>query len=185
MLSIFRKIQIPKLTYFNLKVDISAIEAWIKNPKEIAVNTNFSNNGHNIKSFTITLLPNEPFLFYHNYLNEFSTTIAGSISIGDDNITTLEWEWDNKHFFVFTREPHQVLFCLPLSEIFPFLNGIMPTSTANGTHGKTEIDILLAKELFSKQLTVSWMRNAFIKYENSLIELTLIRPSSSEKLLYD
>lgn len=60
----------PKTTNFFLKFNLTAIKEWLKDKKEIQPQDRYQwDKSSHVRQYKITMLPHDPFLFYHEELN--------------------------------------------------------------------------------------------------------------------
>jgi hypothetical protein len=79
-----KKIELPKLSYLVLSVNLEATEQWMTNQRKIQPIPKKGWEGFNTKEYKITILPTNPFTFYHSQVNEFQPSIDGLDIISND-----------------------------------------------------------------------------------------------------
>jgi hypothetical protein len=108
-----------KLTVFHLKLNVDEISAYLKG-KCVVTPDKGNNWKHNdkVKSYDITYLGTDPFLFYHKNANEFASSINGRDCVNDGEID-IEWEWVEGYFLATAN--NQIIFCAPELEIIQLM----------------------------------------------------------------
>jgi len=108
---------LPRLSYFILKVNLSAIEQWLPSQSKINASPEKDWKDVNIKKYEITILPTDPFTFHHKQVNEFSPSIGGADTIEDKAGGWIEWDWNQSYFYVNVSDPRITIFSVPTDEI--------------------------------------------------------------------
>ena len=103
----------PPLTYISLSFNISSMERWLENKQLIPPITTWDSTDEIIEH-SITLLPQDPFLYYHNDKMQFSTDIGGYEYIDNKNVSSLEWGWNRVNFYVAITDRRIPVFYAPL-----------------------------------------------------------------------
>jgi hypothetical protein len=87
-----------KLTVFHLKLNVDEISTYLKG-KCVVTPDKGNNWKHNdkVKSYDVTYLGTDPFIFYHKNANEFASSINGRDCVNDGEID-IEWEWVEGYF---------------------------------------------------------------------------------------
>jgi hypothetical protein len=108
-----------KLTVFHLKLNVDEISTYLKG-KCVVTPDKGNNWKHNdkVKSYDITYLGTDPFLFYHKNANEFASSINGRDCVNDGEID-IEWEWVEGYFLATAN--NQIIFCAPELEIIQLM----------------------------------------------------------------
>ncbi|MFT6349396.1 MAG: hypothetical protein ACJAYB_002417 [Psychromonas sp.] len=108
-----------KLTVFHLKLNVDEISTYLKG--KCVVTPDKGNNwkrNDKVKSYDITYLGTDPFLFYHKNANEFASSINGRDCVNDGEID-IEWEWVEGYFLATAN--NQIIFCAPELEIIQLM----------------------------------------------------------------
>jgi hypothetical protein len=108
-----------KLTVFHLKLNVDEISTYLKG-KCVVTPDKGNNWKHNdkVKSYDVTYLGTDPFIFYHKNANEFASSINGRDCVNDGEID-IEWEWVEGYFLATAN--NQIIFCAPELEIIQLM----------------------------------------------------------------
>lgn len=177
-----KKIDIPLLSYFILKINLTSANKWIVEPAKISASPESEWKDHNLKEYKITLMPSETFTFFHNQANEFSPSIGGNEILQNEPIGVVEWGWNETHFYVTVSEPRSIILSVPLDEIFHLIK--TGNNLSKNGHGEKEIISLGVNEYFNEIYRNRHFRKA-ITYSNDIASLTVIPASSSDAVLYE
>ncbi len=173
--------ELPLLSYFLLKVNLSAIEQWL--PSQVKTNPCPTNDWKNpkTKEYKITILPTDPFTFYHNQANEFSPSIGGLDILNNENIGCIEWAWTQSFFYVNVSEPRVPIFSVPIGEIFHLLKtGKNLSEKALRDKDTISLDI---DEKFNEIYRNRSSRFG-ITYSNELVSLSVVCASADDLVNY-
>lgn len=180
-----KKAVLPKLSYFLLKVNLAAIEQWLPNQGKIDPIPKKNWESFDIKEYKITLLPSDPFVFYHNNVNEFSSSIGGTHVINNKNFIYIEWFWEGSYFYLSVSEPNSEgrvpIFAAPIEEMFNLLK--TGNNLSEQFLGDEKI-IKLHSEGNHNEVYRSRSGRHSLAYSNSLVSLTLICASSNDLVSY-
>jgi hypothetical protein len=178
-----KKIDLPKLSYFILKVNLYAIEKWLLNQQKIKPVAEDKWKGFNTKEYKITILPTQPPTFFHNKVNEFSPSIGGLDIIKDGSIGCIEWSWTNSFFGLNVSEPRVSIFAAPIDEIFHLLKtGSNLSKQAGGDKGVIKIG-LDEVGLFDEVYRVRSPDYSLV-YSNELVSFTLVCANANDLVSY-
>ncbi len=175
------KNEIPLLTYFTIKVNLSETAKWTKTPAVIKPCSESDWRDDEFKEYQITLLPFESFTFYHNQANEFSPSIGGMDIIEDKDIGCIEWAWTKSHFYINVSDPRITIFSAPLDEIFHLMK------TGNNLSKKAIDDqsvISLGGEEMFDEILVNKSPNYALRYSNHLASLMVVSASANDLVNY-
>jgi hypothetical protein len=176
-----KKVELPKLSYFILKVNLAAIEQWLSNQRKILPSQEIDWEKFDVKEYKITILPTDPFTFYHNQANEFSPSIGGFDIISNNNISCIEWFWNQSYFCLTVSDPIVQIFAAPIDEMFHLLK------TGRNLSGQPFNDkgvIKLGSDELFDELHRSGPISYSLKYSNELVSLTLVRSSPDDRVSY-
>ena len=176
-----KKIGLPKLSYFILKVNLSAIEQWLPRQKKIEPTPEKNWRGVDTKEYQITILPTVPFTFYHNQANEFSPSIGGLDIIGNENIGCVEWSWNQSYFYLSVSEPKVSVFAVPIDEMLHLLK--TGSNLSKQVLGDEEVIKLGSDKLFDEIYRSRSARYSLV-YSNELVSLTLACASPNDLVSY-
>lgn len=166
-----KKIDLPKLCYFMLKVNLAAIEQWLPNQGKVEPTPEKDWKGFDTKEYKITILPTDPFTFYHNQANEFSPSIGGLDIISNENIGCIEWSWNQSYFCLNVSEPRVSIFAAPIDEMIHLLK--TGSNLSKQALGDKEVIKLGSEELFDEIFRSRSTRYSLV-YSNELVSLTLV-----------
>ena len=176
-----KKAEQPKLSYFTLKVNLAAIEQWLLNQEKIEPIPEKDWKGFNTKEYQITILPTDPFTFYHNQVNVFSPSIGGLDVIRHEVVGCIEWSWNQSHFLVSVSEPRITIFSAPIGEMLHLLK--TGSNLSKNALGDKEVIKLGSDELFDDVHRLRVSRYSLV-YSNELASLTLICASPDDLVHY-
>jgi len=176
-----KKIELPNLSYFTLKVNLAAIDLWLSNQGKIEPTPERDWKGFDTKEYQITILPTDPFTFYHNQANEFSPSIGGLDIIKNENIGCIEWSWNQSHFCLNVSEPRVAIFAVPIDEIFHLLK--TGSNLSKQALGDKEVIKLGSEEPFDEVYRSRSTRYSLV-YSNELVSLTLVCASPDDLVNY-
>jgi len=176
-----KKIDLPKLSYFTLKVNLEAIEQWLCAQRRIEPTSENDWNGFDVKEYQITILPTEPFTFYHKQANELSPSIGGLDIIKNENIGCIEWSWNESYFTLNVSEPRVSIFAAPLDEMFHLLK--TGSNFSKQVLGDKEVIKLGSEELFDEVNRSRSTRYSLV-YSNELVSLTLVCANPNDLVSY-
>jgi len=176
---------IPPLAYFNLEFNITAISKWVTDKQAIPADQKW-NNEDITKNHLITMLPMDPFLFYHNDVNEYSPAIAGSESITDKELYAIEWQWTDSDFGVTVNEERHIIFLAPLDEIFYLLKNRKPISIYNNASKDMDGGVINIEqnEEYCQQVYKKSVFGSGVSFSNSLVKFSLVYATASSVVLY-
>ena len=173
--------ELPLLSYFILKVNISAVEKWMTNRQKIRAIPEKSWKGSESKEYQITLLPTDPFTFYHNQANEFSPSIGGIDFIDQETISPIEWDWNKSFFYVNVSDPRITIFAVPIDEIFHLLR---TGSNQSKQPLKDEEVISLGEGENFDEIYRNRTFQFSLRYSNELAALDVVRASPGDLVNY-
>jgi len=176
-----KKIELPKLSYFILKVNLAAIEQWLPNQRKVEPTPKRDWKGFDTKEYKITILPTAPFTFYHNQANEFSPSIGGLDIISNENIGCVEWSWDQSHFYLNVSEPRVSVFSVPIDEMIHLLK--TGRNLSKQVLRDEEVIKLGSDKLFDEVCRSRPTRYSLM-YSNELVSLTLVCASPNDLVSY-
>ena len=176
-----KKKELPRLSYFTLKVNLAAIEKWIPNRRKIEPTTDKDWKDFNTKEYQITILPTDPFTFYHNQANEFSPSIGGLDIINNEDVGCIEWAWNRSYFYVNVSEPRISIFLIPIDEIFHLLK--TGSNLSKQALGDTEVIKLGTDEELSEVYRAR-STSYSLRYSNELVSLTVVCASPDDLVNY-
>jgi hypothetical protein len=176
-----KKIELPKLSYFILKVNLAAIQQWLPNQRKIEPTPEKDWKGCDTKEYKITILPTDPFTFYHNQADEFSPSIGGLDIISNEKIGCVEWSWNESYFYLNVSEPRVPIFSVPIDEMFHLLK--TGNNLSKQALGDKEFITLGSDELFDEFYRSRSTRYS-LAYSNELVSLTLICARSYDLVNY-
>lgn len=179
-----KKRELPKLSYFILRVNLAAIAQWLPNRRKIEPTTPDKNwNRFDTKEYKITIFPTEPFTFYHNMANEFSHSINGLDTIENEHIGCfeIEWSWNQSYFFVTVSYPRVPIFAVPIDEMLHLLK--TGKNLSKDTFEDEEVIKLGSEKLFD-EIHRSRFTSYSLAYSNELVSLTLVYSNPGEFVNY-
>ncbi|MCG8314511.1 MAG: hypothetical protein MI976_14985 [Pseudomonadales bacterium] len=175
-----KEITLPKLAYFTIEVNLEKLRDWVNQPRKIEPQSSWDWRHAEKLTYKITILPTDPFTFYHNAANEFSANVGGLDLVGSP-IDCLEWDWNQSYFYVNACEPRKTIFCISIDEIFYLLrNGRNASQTAGRDK---EVISLNENELFDEVLRDRSL-SAYVAYSNELASLSVVCASASDLVNY-
>ncbi len=176
-----KKKEPPLLSYFILKINLSAIEQWLPNQTKIDPIPDKDWKSTKTKEYEITILPTDPFTFYHKQANEFSPSIGGLDVLKNESIGCVEWAWNQSYFYVNISEPRIPIFSVPIDEILHLLKAGKNLSTK--APRVEEIISLDTDEKFNEIHRNRSSRFALM-YSNELVSLTIVCASADDFVNY-
>lgn len=176
-----KKKELPLLSYFILKLNLSAIEQWLSNQTKINPTPDHDWQSNETKEYKITILPTDPFTFYHQQADEFSPSIGGIDVLNNENIGCVEWTWNQSYFYLNVSEPRVPIFSIPIDEILHLLKTGKNLSTKVAEDNK--IISLDTDEKFS-ETHLNRLPRFSLKYSNELASLTIVSASADDLVNY-
>jgi hypothetical protein len=176
-----KKVELPKLSYLLLKVNLAAIEQWLPNQRKVTPTSGKNWEGFDTKEYKITILPTDPFTFYHNQANEFSPSIGGLDIISNENIGCVEWSWNQSYFYLSVSEPRVSIFAVPIDEMIHLLK--TGSNLSKQVLGDEEVIKLGSGKLFDEVYRSRSTRYSLV-YSNELVSLTLVCASPDDLVNY-
>lgn len=176
---------IPPLANLNLEFNITAISKWVADKKSIPPDQKW-NNDDVTKNHLITMLPMDPFLFYHNDVNEYSPAIAGSESIADDEVYAIEWQWTHSDFVVTVNNERHIIFLVPLEEILYLLKNRHPIPISDNARKDMDGAVINidSTEKYCRQIYKEPFFRSGIIFSNSLVKFSVVYTTASNVVLY-
>ncbi|HEY5602798.1 MAG TPA: hypothetical protein VIM41_06790 [Gammaproteobacteria bacterium] len=167
----------PPLTYIWLSFNISAMERWLESKHTINPISEWDDSDKTIKHL-ITLLPQDPFLFYHDDKRQFSPGIGGYEYPDIKVINSIEWRWNQEYFFVSITDETIPVFFAPLSEIFHFLQNKSPSSL---TDHDIEIQI---QDNYCKKVHQYPVFGTGVGFKNELVDISFVCANADNLVQY-
>lgn len=179
----------PPVAIFQLEVNLTTIKHWLRNKQLISPDSVWDRNSE-LKKYKITMLPQDPFLFYHHGVNEFSPFIAG-IDFIDDELESIEWGWGNNVFHVVLTESgpkgeplREIVFYCPLDDVFHLLiHRRAKSDNLRKDYEGTEI-ALSEKADFCHQVHRSIGWGSSLIFTNALVRLNVFVLGNSHVVRY-
>ncbi len=173
----------PPLAYFQLSFNMTAMHNWVINKCTINPESEWDNSDVK-KEYLITMLPQDPFLFYHNEVNDFSPAIGGFEYIEDKKIGSIEWKWDDRYFIVLITDEIIPIFFAPLDEIFFLLKNKKP----NSENLLKDMDGMVVDTGYGGNYCTEIYKNIIftsgIAFSNSLVKLSVIYADATNLVKY-
>jgi hypothetical protein len=130
------------------------------------------------------LLPQDPFLFYHNDVNELSPAIGGFEYINSREVGSLEWKWDKTSFIVFITDEMIPVFFAPLTDIFYLLQHGAPKSNNLREDVKGRLIETDYEDTFCHQVHMELLFSSGVSYRNSLVKLSVVPVTANNLVKY-
>ncbi|MCK5881047.1 MAG: hypothetical protein KAG18_04170 [Sinobacterium sp.] len=135
-----------------------------------------------VKSYEVTYLGTDPFIFYHKRANEFASSINGRDSLNCRDID-IEWEW-LEGYLIF-RANDEIIFCAPETEILQLmLNGKVETDNIKKSMKGEVIELGLGIEDIN-QVYKSHVFTDGVVFSNKLASLSVLHSRSSDFVHYN
>lgn len=176
-----KKNEPPNLAHFILKVNLMGLKQWIPNQSKVAGIPEKDWKSFDTKEYEITILPTDPFTFYHKQPNEFSPSIGGMDILNDEAVGCIEWSWNQTHFCVNVSEPRIPVFAAPIDEILHLLK--TGRNLATNILGDKEVISLGSDEKFDEIHRSRSTRYA-LSYSNELVSLIVVCASADDLVNY-
>jgi len=168
------KYEAPITTNFFVSFNLTEIDKWLKNKDEVPPQKKSEwNSISHVEEYKITMLPHDPFLFYHEGLRAFSTTISGG-EYFDEYEIDIEWEWQgHERGFVFTANRF-IIFLAPIDEVRyllvtgKFLGNTLDDEEVIPTIA-SEVEESYSRSVFRKRSSAF----KFLSYSNALASLSV------------
>jgi len=178
-------VETPPLAIFQLEYNFSAISRWVENKKaEIPPDHKWDTYNDVIRGHKITMLPMDPFLFYHNEVNEFSPAIAGGHSTGLNGFYDIEWGWNHTYFYASINEERHIIFLAPLEDIMYLLKHRRPKpmfdslkKVLDGGILELGVDDGYCRQIYKQAVSG-------LIFSNSLFKLTVACDNANSIVLY-
>jgi hypothetical protein len=167
----------PPVTCIWLSFNITAIEKWLESKRTIEPVERWSRDDE-VHKHLITLLPQDPFLFYHDDKRTFSPGIGGFEYLDNKKIESLEWKWKRNYFFVLVTNETIPVFFAPLSEIFYLLQNRYPSSLS-----ERNIDIEIDGG-FCKQVHQYPIFGSGVGFRNELVDINFSCENANDLVQY-
>jgi len=181
-IDVFKKTnKLPLISYFTLKLNVDALKHWLPHQQKIIASSKSDWNSYDIKEYKITILPTNPFTFYHNQVNEFSPSIGGMELIRNDVIKCVEWAWNQSFFYVNVSDPRITVFYIPIDEILHLLQ------TGQHLSQRLPIDEEVISLDIDRKFTDFHRRRIYkncLVYSNELVSLSVVCASASDLVPY-
>lgn len=171
-----------KLTVFYLKLNLDEISIYLKDKSVVEPDKgNDWKRNDNVKSYDITYLGTDPFIFYHKNANEFASSINGRDCVNDGEID-IEWEWLEGYFFVKAND--QIIFCAPELEIIQLMvNGKLESDNILKSMQGEVIELDLGIDNVNAVHKSHVLRDGIV-FSNRLVSLCVCHSRSSDFVHY-
>jgi hypothetical protein len=171
-----------KLTKFYLKLNLDEISTYLKDKSVVTPDKgNDWKRNDKVKSYDITYLGTNPFIFHHKNTNEFASSINGRDCINDGEID-IEWEWLEGYFFA--RANDQIIFCAPELEIIQLMvNGKLESDNIKKSMQGEVIELHLGIDNVNAVHKSHVFRDGVV-FSNRLVSLSVCHSRASDFVHY-
>lgn len=160
----------PPLTYFHISFNATKMREWLTSRRGIAPESKWGRDDE-VVQYEITMLPHDPFVFYHSKVNAFSSGIGGISSI--DGVGSIEWSWNQSIFYVLISDDRECVFGAPLNDIFYLLkNGRASSDNIRADMDGRGIGITGLSEHVNAVFRTNLMSSG-LSFSNELVRLAI------------